>query len=155
MSPLTLFHIDTTTLTVTSPAFTHNGYIPVKYTCDGDGINPPLAVNDLPEKTVSLALIVDDPDAPHGTFDHWLLWNIAPTNAIDENSAPGEQGQNGRKQNGYTGPCPPKGTHHYHFQFFALDALLDLPAGADKHTLLKAMEGHVIGTGVLIGLYKR
>jgi len=155
MSPFTLFHIDMATLNIQSPAFAHNGYIPAKYTCDGAGVNPPLTFSDIPEKAQTLVLIIEDPDAPHGTFDHWLLWNIAPTNAIDENSAPGEQGLNSRQQSGYTGPCPPQGVHHYHFKLFALDLTLDLPGGVDKHTLLKAMDGHVIGTGELIGLYKR
>ena len=155
MSPFTLFHIDTATLNIQSPAFTHNGYIPAKYTCDGTGVNPPLTLGDIPEKARTLALIIEDPDAPHGTFDHWLIWNIAPTKTIDENSAPGDEGLNSTQKNGYTGPCPPQGAHHYHFRLFALDTILDLPGGVDKHTLLKAMDGHVIGTGELIGLYKR
>jgi hypothetical protein len=143
------------TLSITSAAFSNNSYIPSKYTCEGEGINPPLDIKDIPDGTKSLALIVDDPDAPHGTFDHWIMWNIAPTGKIKEDSAPGKQGLNGKKEKKYYGPCPPSGTHHYHFKVFALDAEFELPEDADKSALLKAMEGHIIGRGEIVGLYKK
>jgi Raf kinase inhibitor-like YbhB/YbcL family protein len=142
-------------LTVTSPAFKAGENIPVKYTCEGSNINPPLLIGDLPKGAKSLALILDDPDAPNGTFDHWVMWNISLLSKLEENSAPGKEGKNGMKQNKYIGPCPPSGTHHYHFRIYALDTRLDLPESTDKKALQKAMEGHVLATGELIGLYKK
>jgi Raf kinase inhibitor-like YbhB/YbcL family protein len=145
----------TKTLTVSSPAFSNNGSIPSKYTCDGSNINPELMIKDIPTDTKSLVLIVDDPDAPKGTFDHWVMWNIPVKDKIDENSAPGTQGKNGKSENKYTGPCPPSGTHHYHFKVYALDTKLELPASTNKEALLKAIEGHILASGELIGLYKK
>src|SRR5882672_9711576 len=101
--------IKTATLEISSPAFSNNGSIPMKYTCEGNDINPPLAIKNIPPGTKSLTLIVDDPDAPKGTFDHWVIWNINPTESISENSAPGTQGKNGMGANAYKGPCPPTG----------------------------------------------
>jgi Raf kinase inhibitor-like YbhB/YbcL family protein len=98
---------------------------------------------------------MEDPDAVHGTFDHWVMWNIAPTETINENSAPGLQGRNSAGNNCYTGPCPPHGLHHYNFKVFALDRMLGLEAGASKTKVLQTMEGHVIASGVLMGLYKK
>ena len=129
--------------------------IPKKYTCDGANINPALSIENLPEGVKSLALIMDDPDAPNGTFDHWIMWNMPPKTTIAENSARGLQGQNGRKENKYTGPCPPSGTHHYYFKIYALDTELELKAGADKASLEEAMKGHILSSAELIGLYKR
>jgi Raf kinase inhibitor-like YbhB/YbcL family protein len=143
------------TLTITSPAFKNNGDIPSKHTCEGEGISPELNIENIPEETKSLALIVDDPDAPHGTFDHWIMWNIAPNNKIAENSSPGKQGLNGKKEKKYYGPCPPSGTHHYHFKIYALDTEFELPDECDKDSLMKAMEGHIIGQGEIVGLYKK
>ena len=141
---------------LTSPAFANNGDIPSKYTCQGLGINPSLTIGDLPMGTVSLALIVDDPDAPKGGFDHWVVWNIPPTTStIDENSKPGTEGKNGAGETAYKGPCPPNGKHHYHFRIYALDAKLKLPDGANKAQLLAAMNGHILGRGELIGLYQK
>jgi Raf kinase inhibitor-like YbhB/YbcL family protein len=142
------------TLRVSSPAFLPNGFIPEKYSCKGQSINPPLTIKNIPAGTKTLALIVDDPDAPKGTFDHWIMWNIEPAETIKENTAPGTQGKNGRGQNAYTGPCPPSGTHHYHFKVYSLDTRLDLGMDAGKAQLEKAMEGHIIAQGELIGLYK-
>jgi len=156
MSPLTLYHMDTATLVVESPEFGENGMIPDKFACEGENVNPTLNIRNIPKETKSLALIMDDPDAPHGTFDHWIVWNIAPTNTIAENTVPGVVGKNGNEENNYTGPCPPSGTHHYHFKVFALDTMLDLPEDeTDKAALEKAMEGHIIGSGVLIGLFEK
>lgn len=144
-----------TTLTVKSPAFKNNEFIPSKYTCDGLNINPELRIEDIPANTKSLALIVDDPDAPNGTFCHWLLWDIDPKNAIKEDSKPGKVGSNSMHENKYFGPCPPSGTHHYHFKVYALNTKLNLPSKTGEKELLHAMKGHVISSGDLVGLYKR
>ena len=101
-----------------SPAFAHNAIIPQKYTCQGEDISPPLTISDIPKGTVSLALINDDPDAPMGTWDHWLIWNIKPTAEIKEDSAPGTQGKNSWGRNDYGGACPPSGTHRYFFKLY-------------------------------------
>jgi Raf kinase inhibitor-like YbhB/YbcL family protein len=143
------------TLTVKSPAFSHKDFIPSKYTCDGINVNPELDIEDIPAEAKSLVLIMDDPDAPNGTFDHWIMWNIPLKNRIEENSSPGAEGKNGKKENKYTGPCPPHGTHHYHFKVYALDTKLDLPISTDKAALLKAMDNHIVAEGELIGVYKR
>ena len=140
---------------ITSPAFEHNQMIPRKYTCQGDDINPPLEISGIPQVAVSLVLINDDPDAPMGTWDHWIVWNIKPTGVIAENTVPGLQGKNSWKRNDYGGPCPPSGTHRYFFKLYALDTNLDLAAGADKAQVMKAMEGHVLADTQLIGLYKK
>jgi Raf kinase inhibitor-like YbhB/YbcL family protein len=142
-------------LVVESPAFANNEMIPDKYSCTGANINPAIVITSIPDGTKSLALIVDDPDAPNGTFDHWVMWNIPVTAVIDENSAPGIQGKNGKGENRYTGPCPPSGTHHYNFKAYALDIKLALAASVDKKALLKAMETHILASGGLIGLYKK
>ena len=147
--------ISPASLTIKSSAFAPNELIPVKYTCDGSGINPPLTVKDIPKDAKSLALIMDDPDATNGTFDHWIMWNIPLKETMEENNAPGTQGKNGKHENKYTGPCPPSGTHHYHFKIYALDTKLDLPVNTDKKALLEAMNSHIIGVGELVGLYKR
>jgi Raf kinase inhibitor-like YbhB/YbcL family protein len=143
------------TLEVSSSAFESNGYIPSKYSCEGQSINPPIAVKGIPSGTNSLALIVDDPDAPNGNFNHWVMWNINPNATIGENTAPGTQGNNGKGSASYTGPCPPSGVHHYHFKIYALDTKLDLAPGAGKADLETAMTGHIIGKGELVGLYKK
>jgi Raf kinase inhibitor-like YbhB/YbcL family protein len=143
------------TITVKSTAFKNNEMIPAKYTCTDSNISPPLEIGDIPKGTQSLALIVDDPDAPNGTVVHWVMWNIPANGKLEENTAPGTQGVNIRKENKYTGPCPPSGTHHYHFKVYALDKKLELPVSADKEGLLKAMENHILAQGELIGLYHK
>jgi len=140
---------------ITSPAFTHNQMIPRKFTCQGDDLNPALKIDGLPEGTVSLVLINDDPDAPGGTWDHWIVYNIDPISEIAENSEPGVQGKNSWGRNDYGGPCPPSGTHRYFFKLYALDAKLNLPEGAPKAKLEAAMKGHVLAQAELIGLYKK
>ncbi len=142
-------------LIVKSQAFENNRHIPAKYTCDGDEVSPPLIVESVPPETKSLVLIVDDPDAPSGTFDHWVIWNISPTGKIEEHSAPGTEGLNSAGQRGYMGPCPPSGTHRYFFKVYALDAKLNLSPDARKRDVEKAMENHVLANGELIGLYRR
>jgi Raf kinase inhibitor-like YbhB/YbcL family protein len=144
------------TLNVSSPSFKQNGMIPSVYTCEGKNINPSITIKNIPAKTMSLALIVDDPDAPKGTFDHWVIWNIDPSaTTINENSAPGTEGKNGSGKNGYMGPCPPSGTHHYYFKVYALNAKLNLAGGASKKQLEAAMKGHMLAKAELIGLYKK
>ena len=142
-------------LQVQSVAFSHNGHIPPKYTCEGENINPSLEVNNVPEGTKSLALIMEDPDAPNGTFDHWLVWNISPNEAIAEQSIPGISGTNSFGKTGYGGPCPPSGSHRYFFKMFALDTELDLQAGSDKNALFEAMEDHILAQGELMGHYQK
>jgi Raf kinase inhibitor-like YbhB/YbcL family protein len=142
-------------LTVKSPAFENNKLIPSKYTCDGEEVSPPLTVEGIPEKTKSLALIMEDPDAPAGLFIHWLVWNIPPSNEIQENSVPGTEGLNTNKKNSYHGPCPPGGTHRYYFKVYALDAHLNLGAFSEKEVLENAMQNHILAHGELIGLYRR
>jgi Raf kinase inhibitor-like YbhB/YbcL family protein len=144
-----------TSLVVNSPAFKDNEFIPTHFTCMGENVSPELAITGIPEKAVTLAIIMDDPDAAGGTVDHWLMWNIPITDKIEEGSALGVQGKNSKLENKYAGPCPPEGTHHYHFKVYALDTKLDLPADSDKAKLLAAMEGHVISSGELTGLYKK
>jgi Raf kinase inhibitor-like YbhB/YbcL family protein len=153
--PFIMNSILITTLQVTSPVFKANSFIPAKYSCEGDSINPPIEIKNIPAKTKTLALVMDDPDAPTGTFDHWVMWNIAPQKMIAENTAPGIQGKNSKGRNAYTGPCPPSGTHHYHFKIYALDISLDLSKDAGKLQLENAMKGHIIAQGELIGLYKK
>jgi hypothetical protein len=141
---------------LTSSAFEQGKAIPKKYTCDGEDINPPLKIENVPEEAKSLALIVDDPDAPRGVFAHWIVWNIDPKiSQIEENSKPGTEGVNDFGKNSYGGPCPPSGTHHYHFRIYALDTLLDLSSTSKKSDLEKAIEGHVLDWAELIGTYQR
>lgn len=140
---------------VSSSAFTSNGSIPEKYTCDGQNINPPLEFEGIPEKAESLVLIVDDPDAPTKTFTHWIVWNIEPVAKIEEDSIPGVEGLNDFKEIGYGGPCPPSGTHRYFFRVYALDKNLDLKAGAGRKDLENEMIGHIIAEGELMGKYRK
>ena len=125
---------ETGSLIISSPAFENEGIIPSKYTCDGEDINPPLEVDNIPEGTKTLAIIVEDPDAPKGTFDHWIIWNIPPERLIEEDRVPGMRGKNSAGKTGYYGPCPPSGYHRYYFKVFALDNSLDLEPGIDKKT---------------------
>ena len=145
-------------LTVTSTAFTEGAAIALKYTCDGKDVNPPLAIGAAPANTRSLALIMDDPDAPVGTWVHWVAWDIPPrTREIPENGmADGAvQGRNSWNRNDYGGPCPPSGTHRYYFKLYALDTPLTLAPSATKADLERAMQGHVLAAGQLMGTYKR
>ncbi len=142
-------------------AFKEGDKIPSKYTCDGEDVSPLLEVRNVPANTASLALIMDDPDASRGVpFDHWLMWNIAPdTQYISEDNVPGEamQGANSWGKPKYGGPCPPVGkpAHRYVFTLYALDAKLDLPVGATKEELLRAMEQHIVAHASIMGLYGR
>lgn len=148
---------------LTSSAFAQGQPIPADYTCTGQGQSPPLAWTDPPTGTQRLALVVEDPDAPGGTFIHWVLYNIPgtaralaaarPTTATLPDGS--RQGRNGSGGTGYTGPCPPGGTHHYIFHLYALDTALDLPDGATNEQLLKAADGHVLGQVKLMGTYSK
>lgn len=140
---------------ISSSAFENKGEIPAKYTCDGVNVNPPLLIEDVPEGTKSLALIVDDPDAPTGLWVHWLVWNIDPsTTQIQENSKPGgTEGTTSFGSVGYGGPCPPSGTHRYNFKLFALDTEIDLDSEGDKAALESRMEGHIIEKAMYMGKY--
>jgi len=146
------------TLTVSSPAFKNNGTISSKYTCGGVNVNPPLFIEHVPAGAKSLALIVDDLDAPAGVWVHWVLWNIHPeTKEIGENSVPkgAQQGMNDFRKKPYSGPCPPSGTHRYFFKLYALDTILTISPDATKADLEKAMKGHIIEQAHITGLYKR
>lgn len=151
------------TIELTSPAFGQGEAIPTKYTCDGEDISPPLQWQNLPDGTESLAFIMDDPDAPRGTWVHWVLYDIpAAASELPENVAPantvpggGSQGTSSFRRVGYDGPCPPGGSHRYFFKLYALDSRLDLAAGATKEQLLAAMEGHILAQGELMGAYAR
>lgn len=142
---------------IDSSAFKHGESIPEKYTCQGVNVSPPLAFHDVPKGTKSFALIVDDPDAPMGTFVHWLAWNIpGDTSELREGVALAEQGKNHYKVTSYRGPCPPPGSpHRYFFKLYALDSLLKLPEGALKEQIEKAIEGHVLAKAELIGIFQR
>ena len=143
---------------ITSSTFTNNQKIPTKYTCDGEGINPPLQFLDIPENTISLALICDDLDAPSGSFVHWLNFNISPkTNGNGENDTLNEaiQGITSLGRPGYVGPCPPSGTHRYIFSLYALDTKLEIERNTDKSQLEQAMNDHIIEKKELTGLYSK
>ena len=146
-----------------SSAFEAGGMIPKKYTCDGPDASPPLNWSDVPAKAKSLALIVDDPDAPMGTWVHWVAWNIPPdARSLDEGVPKKDSLPNGMKQGttdfrsiGYGGPCPPSGTHRYFFKLYALDTGLNLPPSTTKKDLERAMQGHLLQQVELMGKYAR
>ncbi|HEY2721823.1 MAG TPA: YbhB/YbcL family Raf kinase inhibitor-like protein [Chitinophagaceae bacterium] len=142
-------------LRVRSIAFSHGGHIPAKYTCEGKNVNPPLEISGCPTETKSLALIVEDPDAPKGVYDHWVVWNIPPNDAIPEDSRPGVGGTNSFGNTDYAGPCPPSGSHRYFFRVYALDTELDIPSGSDKKVLQEAIKEHVVASGELMAHYQK
>ncbi|WP_029895346.1 YbhB/YbcL family Raf kinase inhibitor-like protein [Desulfohalovibrio reitneri] len=149
-------------ITITSAAFDDGKPIPKKYTCDGKDLSPPLAFSGLPGGTASVALICDDPDAPGGTFTHWVLFDLPPDTAgLEEGMAaatlPGKaaHGVNSFGKATYGGPCPPGGTHRYYFTLYALDRELGLDEGVDKDAVLHAMQGHVLDKGEFMGTYAR
>ncbi len=147
-----------TNMKIESPAFGNNEPLPAKYTCDGEEINPPLQIGDVPEGAKSLVLIVDDPDAPGGTWVHWTVWNIDPrTTEIAENSVPESavEGITSFGRPGYGSPCPPSGDHRYFFKLYALDIILELAPSTTIRELEAAMQGHIIREAQVVGLYKR
>jgi len=148
---------------LTSSGFKNGQAIPRQYTCDGIDISPPFEWTGVPRSAKTIALIADDPDAPSGTFVHWVLYNLPAANiGLVENLPPTEdlkggglQGKNGFEKIGYGGPCPPSGTHRYFFKIYALDAELPLKGGATKAEVEKAIQGHIVAQGQLMGTYRR
>ena len=151
------------TLEISSSAFSEGEMIPTRFTCDGPDVSPDLSWSGVPETAKSLALICDDPDAPMGTWVHWVLFNIPssasglpaeiPSDAVLESGA--RHGTNDFRRLGYGGPCPPGGMHRYFFKLYALDTELDLDSGLTKDQLVEAMQGHILAEGQLMGTYKR
>jgi Raf kinase inhibitor-like YbhB/YbcL family protein len=143
---------------IESPSFSNNEMIPPNYTCDGANVNPPLMISGAPEDAKSLVLIVDDPDAPSKTWVHWTIWNIDPdTKEILENGIPqgAVEGMTDFGIPGYGGPCPPSRIHHYFFKLYALDITLDLSSSASAVNIQEAMQGHILDSAELIGIYGR
>ncbi|MBS1271579.1 MAG: hypothetical protein MAGBODY4_00711 [Candidatus Marinimicrobia bacterium] len=148
---------------LTSSAFEQGGMIPVKHTCDGEDVSPPLSWSGIPDSAESLALIADDPDAPGQTWVHWVLFNLlAEVTSLDENLSTEATLENGAIQgitdfgsHGYGGPCPPGGTHRYFFKIYALDTTLNLDSNTRKSDVVKAMDGHILAKGELVGKYSR
>jgi Raf kinase inhibitor-like YbhB/YbcL family protein len=146
------------TLKLSSPQFKHHDYLPARFTCDGADVNPPLQIENVPSGTRSLALIVDDPDAPRGTWVHWVVWNIGPDiKEIKEHAVPSgaSEGTNDFRTRSYGGPCPPSGAHRYFFKLYALDVTLALAPNTTKADLERAMKGHILAQSELVGLYRR
>ena len=145
------------TMKIISPAFKEAGMIPAEYTCTGDDISPELNIEGVPANAKSLALICDDPDAPMGTWDHWVVFNIpASATKIAKATEPqGTAGKNSWGKTGYGGPCPPSGVHRYFFKAYALDIMLDLPSGSNKKAVESAMKGHVVAQTQLMGKYQK
>lgn len=147
-------------LKVTSKAFIHEGMIPVRYTCDGDNIAPEISWRHIPDEVKSFAMICDDPDAPSGTWIHWVVFNIPAEDSclsiamIEENNVC-LSGNNSWNTLGYGGPCPPSGTHRYFFKVYALDVILEVKEGLTKAELLDAMQGHILTSGEIMGKYQR
>lgn len=143
---------------ITSSAFANEALIPAKYTCDGQDVNPPLTFSEIPKDAKSLALVVEDPDAPSGTWTHWIVWNINPeTSKIEEGKLPegAVEGTNDFQSVGYGGPCPPGAEHRYMFNLFALDSQLNLPTTTKREELLSEIAKHKLSETELIGVYKR
>lgn len=139
------------------PDFENNTYMPAKFTCDGEDVNPAIVFDGVPEKAKSLALIIEDPDAPMRTWIHWVLYDIPAAGQvrIEKGSFSGKRGINDSGKKDYHGPCPPNGTHRYFFRAYALDDMLGLREGISKPELEKAMNGHILESAELVGLYKR
>ena len=141
---------------LTSPAFRDQARIPTKYTCDGAEVSPPLRIGGIPAGAASLVLIMDDPDAPVGTWDHWVLYDLPVVGEIAEGvTGLGTAGSSTGGTRGYESPCPPHGSHRYVFTVYALDTVLGLPEGASKQQVLAAVAGNVLGTASLLGRYSR
>ena len=140
-----------------SSAFENNGKIPKKYTCDGANVSPPLKISNVPKNAKSLALILDDPDAPSGTFTHWVVWGMSPKKTqLGEGEKKGfMEGITGLGKPGYVGLCPPSGVHRYFFKLYALDFQVDISTKSNKQELMTAMQNHIIQTAILTGKYSR
>lgn len=156
-SPTLPLSSNSNSMKLTSTAFQPNGIIPTVYTCDGKGISPPLIFSDVPSNTQSLVLIMDDPDAPVGVWDHWVVFNIPPSvREVPEGKNPeGIVGNNTSGKNVYQPPCPPDREHRYVFKLYALDTTIQLVPGVTKKEVENAMQGHIIDSGELIGRYNR
>ena len=142
-------------LTITSPDFPDGGYMPARFTCEGEDVNPTLLIAGIPRGAKSLVLIVEDPDVALTRFTQWLVWNIPPAIRIGEDTVPGVQGTNTVGKNRYRGPCPGPGRQRYVFRIFALDKLLDLEENAKRYDVERAMDGHVLAAGQLSAAYER
>jgi len=138
-----------------SSAFDNNGIIPSKYTCQGLDVSPPFEIENIPEGAKSFVLVIDDPDAPGKTWDHWVMWNIPLVKEIEEDHVPGVQGLNDFGQHKYGGPCPPSGKHRYMFKLYALDVMLDISEDSKKIDVEKAMEDHILDQALLVGLFEK
>ncbi len=147
--------IESHVMKLKSPEFENNEYIPKRFTCGGENVNPALIIENAPTDTKSLALIFDDPDAPMATWVHWVVFNIPVISRIEDDSVPGKQGINDFGRLDYGGPCPPFGTHRYFFKIYALDVELNLEEGITETELEEAMTGHILAKAELIGLYKK
>lgn len=147
------------TITVTSPAFANGGTVPRRFTCEGANVSPPLRLSGVPAGAAELVVLVEDPDAPSGTFVHWLMWGVDPhETALSAGAVPkgAVQGRNGSGQRRYGGPCPPSGKpHQYVFSVLAADARLHLPGDAMVDAVRRALAGHTVGSGTLVGRYGR
>lgn len=142
-------------LEVKSEAFANGGLLLSKFTCDGENVNPPLSILNIPKETKSMVIIVQDCDTVPGCWLHWIVWNIMPTQKIKENSRPGIEGKNDFGRFGYGGPCPSSGLHRYVFKVYALDCLFDLKPNASRKIVENRMTPHIIGFGELVGFYER
>lgn len=140
---------------LTSPVFSSGEFIPAPYTCDGADISPPLEIEDIPPRAVSLVLVMDDPDSPGRTFVHWILYDIEVAGRIEEGSHPGTGGLNDFGRTDYGGPCPHSGTHRYVLKIYALDRKLGREKGLNKEAVLAAIEGHILASAELTGRYRR
>jgi len=148
--------VKTSRLTIGSTVFANKDFLPDKYTCKGENVNPPITIENIPAGTKSLALVIEDPDSADGIFDHWVIWNIHPMEMILENTVPGTEGKNSFGKTRYYGPCPPAGmAHRYFFKMYALDTILDIPKGSDKRTLQHAMKDHTLAEGEIIAMFER
>jgi Raf kinase inhibitor-like YbhB/YbcL family protein len=150
--------IITYVMRIMSPAFDDGGRVPPKFTCDGDDVNPELRFADVPGDTVSLVIMIDDPKSPSGNWLHWSLWNIDPRlHAVEEDCVPkgAVEGETDFSEIGYGGPCPSYGEHEYRFMVFALDVMLELPRGTQRHVLERAMEGHILASATMQAKYQR
>jgi Raf kinase inhibitor-like YbhB/YbcL family protein len=142
---------------ISSPSFEQAQPIPASFTCEGSDLSPMLVFDVVPKGIASFVLIMEDPDAPGGVFDHWLAWNIPPeARVLEEGYRAPREGINGFGSTGYRGPCPPRGKpHRYYFRLYALDIILDLPSGSYKERLLSAMKGHIRAQAEIMGTYQR
>lgn len=158
INPPTNNKVTSTPMQLTSSAFNNGEPLPMEYSCDGSGEAPPLSADNIPPKAQTLALILEDPDAPNGTFTHWIVWNLPPSaKTITASNLPkgAEQGMNDFGKVGYGAPCPPSGSHRYTFTLFALDEPLDLKSGTKAARFKQALTGHVLEEATLTGYYQR